>query len=150
MVLIEALSSNISTAKIKLNMSVMSCRNCNSRISHTNKRNLKCKRCLNYFHPKCIRFLPPLRVKKNGRHRYEIVRNCDWVCDFCTLSELPYTNVTDLQLRESSVFFCNESKKTTLPSADQMNDIFVSNESAGGDDYENTTYFSNKTRYIQS
>ena len=31
-----------------------------------------------------------------------------------------------------------------------MNDIFVSNESAGGDDYENTTYFSNKTRYIQS
>ena len=130
-------------------MNTSCCKVCNRRISSLNTRNLKCQDCSHYFHPNCSRFLPPICVRRNGKYRYKVVRNQTWVCDYCTLSRLPFYDLTDLQLREICVNQTNDRKRVSLPSANQMNSMFVNTVSEKDNEFD-SSYFSNKAKYLET
>ena len=82
-------------------MSVDNCVVCEKRISSSNCRNLQCRTCKRLCHPKCARFLPPICIQKDGNYRFEVIRNKKWVCDICSLKELPFSNATYRDIQDS-------------------------------------------------
>ena len=121
------------------------CPHCKRKIGIKNLKNLQCKNCCNYFHPKCVKKIPPICMQKCGSFRYKVIRNLNWVCEACILSELPFYNISNSQVKSLI-------PKFVLPSCDVLNDEFVPENQ---EEYENEydfqfTYSSNETKYSYS
>ena len=120
------------------------CLACNRKVSFANCKTLQCKDCKKLFHPRCVRKLPPACLKKNGNYRYKIIRNKNWKCNICTSEELPFSNVSATRVREMHAI-----QRRVFPTAEELNDLFVEETKENDNDFE-FTYFSNKTRYVNS
>ena len=120
------------------------CLNCKRKVSITNAKNIKCKRCKQFYHQNCLRILPRYRMEQYG-FRHKIVFNPNWVCDACILNELPFYNISDSQVRSMI-------PKFILPSCEVLNDKFLT---VNQDDGENIDDFQfdfkkNETKYSNS
>ena len=120
------------------------CLDFREKISATNQRNLICKVCKKFCHPKCVKYLPPICVERCGNFRSKIVRNKKWICEPCILAELPFYGIPKSQITALIPRFI-------LPSPDVLNDNFVNEniENESDDDME-LTCFSSKTKYLYS
>ena len=101
--------------------------------------------CNRVCHPKCTRSLPPICIEKDGNFRYRIIRNRNWKCDRCIIRQLPFSNLSRTQVREM-----REVPNRILPSADDLNSLFVNENQENDDEFEISTYFSKKTKYMNS
>ena len=103
-----------------------SCIGCNRKISALNLKNLQCRTCNRYCHPNCARHCPSICLQRSGNFRYKIIRNKNWQCESCKLSELPFFHISDSQIKNmySKPIPINEP---TLPSCQELNELFVNN-----------------------
>ena len=130
-----------------------SCIGCNRKISALNLKNLQCRTCNRYCHPNCARHCPSICLQRSGNFRYKIIRNKNWQCESCKLSELPFFHISDSQIKNmySKPIPINEP---TLPSCQELNELFVNNSEISD---ENDTgleielpSISNEYRYLYS
>ena len=123
---------------------VNKCLDCNRKISITNLRNLNCKVCKKVYDPKCVKYLPPICVKRSGNFRFKIIQNRNWVCEACFLAELPFYEISTSQIKDLIPRF-------VLPPPDVSNQKFVEENSENEiDDIIENNFFTSKTKYAHS
>ena len=118
------------------------CKNCKKRIDITNLRNLCCRNCKNFFHPKCVKVMPPLKLKRRGL-RFQVIRNENFECENCVLQQLPFYDMANSQLLDMI-----PKSQNVFPSANELNDLFLE-ETRCEDDFEIQSY-SNECKYFSS
>jgi hypothetical protein len=121
------------------------CLHCKRKVSISNLKNLQCKKCRKFCHPKCAKSWPLIRLKKCKQNRYKVVRSQNWQCEACILGELPFFDISNSQVRALI-------PKFILPSRDVLNDKFVNIENDNDICEENLdfTYLSCQTKYLYS
>ena len=106
-------------------------------------KNLQCKVCKRYCHPKCAKTAPPITLKKFGVHRYKIVRSRNWECEACILNVLPFYDISNSQIKSLI-------PKFILPTPGLLNDKFVNEKNDSDKEDLDFTYFTHKTEYAYS
>ena len=127
------------------------CLECSRKVSPLNLQNLQCNRCDRYFHPKCIRGCPPKCLKRISNFRYKVIRNKKWQCEPCVLSELPFYNISETQIKD---LVKTETMRNdySFPSCEQLNDLFGvdNNEENESNDLFDLPAVCNDTKYCYS
>ena len=130
---------------------IYSCLRCSRKISPLNLRNLQCKTCKQFCHPKCARYCPPVCLKRI-RNRYKVVRNNKWQCEFCVLQELPFYNIPDSQF-STLAYKQDQKREPHIPSCQELNELFLTNGDEVGVENDNelsSSYINHDSKYIYS
>ena len=92
--------------KTKVKQTTVKCPQCEKTVKRNHKR-VECDKCFDLFHIRCV-YSNSWFIKNTGAHDPR-----SWTCPECTLSELPFFNVKDLEILESKG---NEQINSTLDS----------------------------------
>ena len=85
-----------------------------------------------------------LKINYYCNFRYKIVRNVDWQCEICTLAELPGANISNSQIRNLN----SSNEIYQMPSAPELNKLFIDENVENDDENFEFTYHSNKSKYM--
>ena len=79
----------------------------------TNRKRLLCLTCKSLTHVACTNLSAYEKQMKTSSSSYE------WICNFCTITELPFANIQDFEIFEDSDFQVND------PNSDTVEDIHL-------------------------
>ena len=120
------------------------CLHCKRKVSISNLKNLQCKKCCKFCHPKCAKSLPQIRLKKCKQNSYKIIRSQNWECEACILAELPFFDISNSQI----IKLKSSNDVPKIPSAVELNNLFVNQTDEEENENLEFSYHLNKTRYM--